>query len=163
MGGASKRGQSRKQIPLLVLANKQDLPSALDAARLERSLGLRELGPKGKAWNLQPTCAVTGEGLEEAMTKLTDMIKPSNGEKSGAKLGPATAVGAGKAAGPSVGGGSNLSSSGSSASTSSSSTTFSSSNDSSTVSAATVSQGSSNGSRFRSATRRLRRSHSHVR
>ena len=65
-------------IPVLVLANKQDLPSALDAAKLERCLGLRELGVKGKAWNLQPTCAVTGEGLEEAMAKLTEMIKPSN-------------------------------------------------------------------------------------
>ena len=65
-------------IPVLVLANKQDLPSALDAAKLERCLGLRELGVKGKAWNLQPTCAVTGEGLEEAMAKLTEMIKPSS-------------------------------------------------------------------------------------
>jgi len=127
---AGKRA-SRKVIPVLVLANKQDLPSALDAAKLERCLGLRELGVKGKAWNLQPTCAVTGEGLEEAMAKLTEMIKPSS-SASGSSHSKA-AAGVAKSSYP---GGSGLSSSGSSASTSSSSTTFSSSTSSSSSTSA---------------------------
>ena len=73
----TKPRSSNKQVPVLVLANKQDLPSALDLARIERRLGLKDLGVKGKSWNLQSTCAVTGEGLEEGMSKLTEMIKPS--------------------------------------------------------------------------------------
>jgi len=59
--------------PLLILANKQDLPAALDAAKLEVALGLKDLGP-GASWHLQATCAVTGDGLEEGMRALHDMI-----------------------------------------------------------------------------------------
>ena len=62
-----------KQIPLLVLANKQDLPVALHVDKLEVALGLKELGP-GVQWHLQSTCAVTGEGLDEGMDVLHDMI-----------------------------------------------------------------------------------------
>jgi len=58
--------------PILVLANKQDLPNAADAAKMEAVLGLRELG--ASFWHVQATCAVTGEGLEEGMAKLTEMI-----------------------------------------------------------------------------------------
>ena len=60
-------------IPLLVLANKQDLPSALEVTKLETLLGLKELGPN-VPWHLQPSCAVTGEGLEEGMKILHEMI-----------------------------------------------------------------------------------------
>ena len=60
-------------IPVLILANKQDLPTAIDAKKLENSLGLKELGPS-VLWHLQPTCAVTGEGLDEGMDVLHDMI-----------------------------------------------------------------------------------------
>ena len=46
-------------VPTVVLANKQDLPVALDVEQLETMLGLKELGPT-VPWHLQPTCAVTG-------------------------------------------------------------------------------------------------------
>jgi len=58
--------------PILVLANKQDLPNAADSAKIEAVLGLRELG--ASFWHVQSTCAVTGEGLEEGMAQLTEMI-----------------------------------------------------------------------------------------
>jgi len=58
--------------PILILANKQDLPGANDAASIEAVLGLKELG--ATFWHVQATCAVTGEGLEEGMARLTEMI-----------------------------------------------------------------------------------------
>lgn len=61
-------------VPILILANKQDLPSALDECKIEAALGLKkELGPSYQ-WHLQPTCAVTGEGLDEGMEMLHAMI-----------------------------------------------------------------------------------------
>ena len=94
-----KTGSKSDQIPVLVLANKQDLPSALEENKLEQLLGLRELGCK---WHLQPTCAVTGEGLDEAFemlhtmilqkrrlgrsTTATGLIKPSSNKKASRKV-----------------------------------------------------------------------------
>ena len=64
---------SNKSIPILILANKQDLPSALDVCKIEAALGLKKEF-SGAQWHLQPTCAVTGEGLDEGMEKLQSMI-----------------------------------------------------------------------------------------
>ena len=50
---------------LLVLANKQDLPGALDRARIEEVLALPEL--EGRAWRVQGCSAVDGTGLQEGM------------------------------------------------------------------------------------------------
>ena len=57
------------QIPVLILANKQDLPVALDVDKLETMLGLKELGPT-VPWHLQPTCAVTGNLLTHCSKSL---------------------------------------------------------------------------------------------
>merc|ERR1712024_221420 len=64
---------NNKSIPILILANKQDLPSALDVCKIEAALGLKKEF-SGAQWHLQPTCAVTGEGLDEGMEKLQSMI-----------------------------------------------------------------------------------------
>ena len=50
------------QIPVLILANKQDLPLAIDADKIEASLGVKEIRPPITC-HLQPTCAVTGKRL----------------------------------------------------------------------------------------------------
>ena len=63
----------RYAVPILVLANKQDLPGALDPAKLEKSLGLADLG-RGVGWAIRPCCAVTGEGLDEALSNLSELI-----------------------------------------------------------------------------------------
>ena len=68
-----KTTHKQTTIPVLILANKQDLPIAIEANQLESLLGLKELGPS-ILWHLQPTCAVTGEGLDEGMDILHDMI-----------------------------------------------------------------------------------------
>lgn len=72
---------------MLILANKQDLPGAMEPKELEKLLCLHELSPihpisssstqtiqQLKGWFIQPTCAITGEGLQEGLEALYDMI-----------------------------------------------------------------------------------------
>ncbi|GAB0098133.1 ADP-ribosylation factor-like protein 4A [Sergentomyia squamirostris] len=69
-------------VPLLVLANKQDLPGACEPRELERLLGLHELpstyttegATAPKMTYIQPACAITGDGLQEGFEALYDMI-----------------------------------------------------------------------------------------
>jgi ADP-ribosylation factor-like protein 4 len=63
----------RQAVPVLVLANKQDLPTALELPALEKGLGLKDLG-RGVGWAILPCCAVTGDGLEEGLQKLQELI-----------------------------------------------------------------------------------------
>jgi len=60
-------------VPILVLANKQDLPLAQDLVKLEKGLGLKDLG-RNVGWAVKSCCAVTGEGLEEAFANLQELI-----------------------------------------------------------------------------------------
>lgn len=60
-------------VPVLVLANKQDLPGAKDPAEIEKLLGLHELGPN-HLWHVQPACAIIGDGLDEGLEVLYEMI-----------------------------------------------------------------------------------------
>lgn len=90
---------------MLVLANKQDLPGALEGQEIEKLLGLNELtapmplpgsaiplptsssqhssvnkdssgsaATQFKGWVIQPACAITGEGLQEGLDALYEMI-----------------------------------------------------------------------------------------
>jgi len=68
----SKHSGGFQKIPVLILANKQDLPMALDVYKLEQLLGLKELGKE--CWHIQPTCAITGDGLEEGFSRLVEMM-----------------------------------------------------------------------------------------
>lgn len=63
----------RARPPVLVLANKQDLPGARPPAAMSDALGLTDLPPT-QPWALAPACAVTGEGLPEAMTALRRLV-----------------------------------------------------------------------------------------
>lgn len=64
-------------VPILVLANKQDLPGAKDSKELEKLLGLHEISGTGSTshlWHIQAACAITGEGLQEGLDTLYGMI-----------------------------------------------------------------------------------------
>lgn len=54
-----------KDAALLVFANKQDLPKAYTAAQMTEALGLAQL--KDRRWQICPSVATTGVGLEEGM------------------------------------------------------------------------------------------------
>merc|ERR1711956_106819 len=62
------------KVPILLLANKQDLPSALDECKIEAALGLKKEFGTNFQWHLQPICAITGEGLDEGMEMMHSMI-----------------------------------------------------------------------------------------
>jgi hypothetical protein len=49
-----------KNAVLLVLANKQDM-GVMSVSEVAEKLGLHTL--KGRDWNIQGTCAITGDGL----------------------------------------------------------------------------------------------------
>ncbi|MED6248081.1 ADP-ribosylation factor-like protein 4A [Xenoophorus captivus] len=61
-------------VPVLVVANKQDLRLSLGLDEIEKLLALKELGPT-TPWHLQPSCAIIGEGLREGLDKLYEMIQ----------------------------------------------------------------------------------------
>ena len=58
---------------LLVFANKQDLPNAMNAAEITDKLGLQML--RQRNWYIQATCATTGEGLYEGLEWLSTNLK----------------------------------------------------------------------------------------
>merc|ERR1711943_132410 len=57
---------------LLVFANKQDLPNAMNAAEITDKLGLHSLPQRN--WYIQSTCATTGDGLYEGLDWLSSAI-----------------------------------------------------------------------------------------
>jgi len=59
-------------VPLLVMANKQDLLNALSPSEITTELGLNEL--RERTWNILPCSARTGEGLQEAMEWIVEQI-----------------------------------------------------------------------------------------
>lgn len=60
-------------VPLVLLANKQDLPGAWPPLQVAEEMGLRKL--QWNQWHVQGCCAVSGEGIPEAMVKLSEMVK----------------------------------------------------------------------------------------
>ena len=59
-------------VPLLVLANKQDLVNALSAKDVAEGLGLFSI--RDRPWQIQPCSAKTGEGLKDGMEWLIKQI-----------------------------------------------------------------------------------------
>ncbi len=58
---------------LLVLANKQDLPHAVSTANVTDALDITKL--RQNRWFIQGCCAMTGDGLIEGFTWLSDAIR----------------------------------------------------------------------------------------
>ncbi|XP_042541763.1 ADP-ribosylation factor-like protein 14 [Dipodomys spectabilis] len=63
-----------KNVPVLILANKQDAPGALNAEDITRMFKVHKLC-SSRSWYVQPCCALTGQGLAEAFAKLTSFLK----------------------------------------------------------------------------------------
>ncbi|KAI8643111.1 ADP-ribosylation factor 1 [Parasitella parasitica] len=61
---------------LLVFANKQDLPNAMNPAEITDKLGLQSL--RNRSWFIQTACATAGDGLYEGLEWLSNNLKKSN-------------------------------------------------------------------------------------
>ncbi|KAF8565232.1 hypothetical protein P879_02521 [Paragonimus westermani] len=66
-----------KDIPVLVLANKQDLPTAVNISDLEKRLKLICLHEDGHKWMIRATVATTGQGVMEALENFGGLVKRS--------------------------------------------------------------------------------------
>lgn len=60
-------------VPMLIIANKQDLRNSMTLPEIEKLLALGELGASTQ-WHLQASCAIIGDGLLEGLEKLYGMI-----------------------------------------------------------------------------------------
>ena len=63
-----------KGMPFVVLANKQDMQNAMSSLELIENLGLRKYNGRHE-WHVEATCAVTGEGIDEAMDMIGKLAK----------------------------------------------------------------------------------------
>ncbi|XP_008052141.1 ADP-ribosylation factor-like protein 14 [Carlito syrichta] len=63
-----------KNVPVVLLANKQDIPGALTAEDITRMFKVKRLC-SDRNWYVQPCCAITGDGLAEGFRKLTGFVK----------------------------------------------------------------------------------------
>ncbi|GMI94697.1 ARF-LIKE 1, ADP-ribosylation factor 3 [Hibiscus trionum] len=62
---------------VLIFANKQDLPGALDAAAVTEALELHKI--KNRQWAIFKTSAIKGEGLFEGLDWLSNTLKSGSG------------------------------------------------------------------------------------
>lgn len=69
-------------VSILVLANKQDLPRALDASRIAAGLGLHALR-SSHDWYISPCSAVSGDGLIEGLEWIHKALRA---KRSGSSL-----------------------------------------------------------------------------
>lgn len=60
-------------VPVIVYANKQDLPEAVSVEELIMKLGL--MGMKDRAWHVESSVATVGHGLYEGLDWLSDEVK----------------------------------------------------------------------------------------
>ena len=62
-------------VPVVVLANKQDVQGAVPVEELSKAMNLEEVFGAGREWHIQRTVASKGEGLEEGVTWLCGHMK----------------------------------------------------------------------------------------
>lgn len=64
---------TNRRIPILILANKMDMRDSVSAVKCSALLDLSRVD--NKPWHIGASNAITGEGLDEGITWLTDQIR----------------------------------------------------------------------------------------
>ena len=65
--------ESLQNVPILLYANKRDLPHAADPNEVVQAMTLNNF--KNRIWHCQSSNFLSGEGVYEGMEKLSEMIK----------------------------------------------------------------------------------------
>jgi len=65
--------ESMSSVPIVIIANKSDLPMAIKPSELIEQLSLHSISRQ--RWYIQSACALTGDGIVEGMQQLSKMIK----------------------------------------------------------------------------------------
>ena len=60
------------RVPVLFLANKMDLPTALSPVDVAQALGLVNI--RDRPWHIMPSNALTGDGLEKGMEWIAEKL-----------------------------------------------------------------------------------------
>ncbi|XP_036609062.1 ADP-ribosylation factor-like protein 14 [Trichosurus vulpecula] len=63
-----------RRVPVVLLANKQDLPGAFTAEDITRKFKMKK-NCGDRDWYVQPCCATSGDGLTEGFHKVMEFIK----------------------------------------------------------------------------------------
>lgn len=61
-----------KEVPVMVFANKQDMPNAMTAAEVSEGLGLTEI--RNRQWAIFQTSAIKGSGILEGLDWLSNVV-----------------------------------------------------------------------------------------
>jgi ADP-ribosylation factor-like protein 3 len=67
------KDEKLQSVPIIVLANKQDLSSSMKASEVAELIGLVKL--KDREWQIQACSATEGTGLKEAMNWICKSMK----------------------------------------------------------------------------------------
>ena len=60
-------------VPLVIIANKQDMPCAYSPNGITTKLGLHEV--RNRKWHIQGTSALSEQGVYESMEELNSLVK----------------------------------------------------------------------------------------
>ena len=67
--------QDLRDAALCVFANKQDLKGSMSPAEITEALALHSI--KSHDWQIQPCCALTGDGISEGLDWIVARVSPS--------------------------------------------------------------------------------------
>ena len=62
-----------QKVPIIFFANKKDLPTAFTPVEIAQALGLEDI--KDRAWQIVPSNALTGEGVEKGCEWLAEKMQ----------------------------------------------------------------------------------------
>ena len=65
-----------KSKPVLIFANKQDLPNVLSLKEIEEKLNLAKLSSMNTKWHIQSTIATQKQGISEGFEWLVEAVRP---------------------------------------------------------------------------------------
>lgn len=68
-------------VPVVIMANKQDLPNAATTSDVASALDLHKM--RSRKWHVQGTSATIGEGVLESMQELSGLVKQFQASTSG--------------------------------------------------------------------------------